>query len=567
MIDLSLSTITLVAYSKILLVISILGLILILKYSKNKAWHLALLSSASLAAFYLILAYPLKKMWWGNNGDEIFIGSFLTQVLKGQAFSDFYYHSLPPFYPPLYFWLTGGLSRFLADNAITANKIGVLSTIILWFSGIYLWLKLYYQLIKNKLSQTDEIIRNNWFYFLSPLLFFFLMDFNDIILKPYETLPALCLVLLVVLIHNALDDERWSIKEYLFLGISGGVLFLSYYFWWFMAIPSLFLLAILGKNKIRGISRIIKIGLIMFAVSAIYLIPLFLSYLNGIENWQALFFIPKDFATFVPYLHFSWKTIIFIIGILALIIYRSRKTIQSSLAIILFAYAYQFISIILFTVGKNPLQAAKPFLFLGSATISIAAAYLMIDLWKNHIHKISEKQKNSLIIFLIVISLPFLPMISFIDDPVVLMQIEKDQQYPSAYYLSQDLQKQVENYQAKTWLSSGIPEINMYLPLHYFIAHNPHFSHHAAKYSERLAVINNLSQSSPEESQHIINQTEIDALLLYKNNDKDYYPFFFWQDNYPNGGKELLIEVPKINLDTLNWNKVFENSEWLIFVK
>lgn len=153
------------------------------------------------------------------------------------------------------------------------------------------------------------------------------------------------------------------------------------------------------------------------------------------------------------------------------------------------------------------------------------------------------------------------------DEPIAANQIENDLQKPAIYYLAQEIKKNAPDYLDKTWLSSGAPEINVYAPLHYFLAHNPHFSHPAAKYSERLSIIKKLSQTSPEEFKNEINQTPIDALLLYNGKNSATYPLFLWEDNYPNGGKETRIDIPKENISMLNWQKKYENWEWIIYIK
>ena len=158
-------------------------------------------------------------------------------------------------------------------------------------------------------------------------------------------------------------------------------------------------------------------------------------------------------------------------------------------------------------------------------------------------------------------------MTKFMDDVVLRSQLEKDLKTPSAFYLAPKIKESTPDYLERTWLSSGIPEINAYLPIHYFVAHNPHFSHHAAKYSERLEVVKELAKADVQKFSDIMNESEIDALLLYKEKDSSSYPLFFWQDNYPNGGKELKINILKENVDALGWDKAYEDKEWVIFLK
>ncbi len=563
--EISFQALNIIAYSKVLLVIAFVSYLLVLRY-KNRTWLLALLASVFLSAFYLILSFNFKKMWWGNNGDEIFIISFLSQSLLDNPLKDFFYHSLPAFYPPLYFWLTGIVSRPFVSNAISAAKIGLAITLFLWFIGTYYFQKIY-QYISEKKIGTKLFSFNSRYFFIVPLLYLFILDFNDIILKPYETLPALLLVILIGFIAESFSCQKWSIKEYLFFAISGGLLFLSYYFWWFIAIPALFALVIFSENKILNLKRLIIIGLGIFLVAAIYIIPLFLSYLNGMENWQALYFVPTDFSNFFPFSILSWKGILMLIGLIGLVINYRKPFFRANLFILISCYLYQFVSIILFLSSKSPLQAAKPFLFLATATLVIGASKLLMDAWFKYIAPLSGGKRYIASVVILIFSLSFWPMASFMDDPVVRRQIDINLEFPASYYLANNIMDNVNEPEKRTWLSSGVPDINAYIPMKYFISHNPHFSHHAAKYSERLSFVDKLSNLNEEEFITSINNSEIDALLLYKQGDVDYFPIFFWQDNYPNGGKEGLIKIAKEKVYGLNWEMAYEDSQWLVYLK
>ncbi len=102
-----------------------IGLGLILFFKLKKPILLVTLIAAFLATTYLVLIYQAKVTWWGLQGDEIFVTAFLEKVAFGQPFSDFFYSGLPPFYPPLYFWLIGGLAYLLKFNGIQAAQLGV----------------------------------------------------------------------------------------------------------------------------------------------------------------------------------------------------------------------------------------------------------------------------------------------------------------------------------------------------------------------------------------------------------------------------------------------------------
>jgi len=567
--ELSLTTLNILAVSKIIL-FAYLGITIFLIWKNNKPyWHLITITLA-MAAFYFVLAIKLQKMFWGDNGDEVFIFAFLTKVLHGQYFSDFYYSWLPPFYPPLYFWLTGTIARLFTQNGIQAAKVGVLGALITWFIGTYFWQKLYWQKVAKK-EENKEIHKSPWFWLLLPMIFLITLDFDTIILKPYETLSALGSIILIGLIAESLEWDKWRWPNYLFLGLSSGLLFLTYYFWWFILIPAFIVLALLTKQKRKNISRLIILGLIIFAVAAIYLAPLILSYCKyGLQNWQAAFFVPQDLTTFTPWLNLSLKTIIFVLGLTGLIFFTKQKFIKASLITFIFCYVYQLANIIVFVFGHKPAQASKPFLFLGTACLAVGATYLLIHAYQKYISHLKIESQKLTVIAAVIIFLPLLPMIKFIDDPVILKQVETDFKAPATKYLSTKIANEIPDYQTRTWLSSGAPELNAYLPLSYYIAHNPHFSHQAVIYSQRLGLVAKLTETSkPEDFMTLINKTEpqVSGLILYNDNESKNYPLFFWQDNYPNGGKELRLDLNKNLISEKYWVKKFQDKDWTIFIR
>lgn len=566
--ELGFTTLKIIAASKIILFIFAI-LLLLAVFKKNKPWIYSIMITFAISVFYFVLSNPMQKMFWGNNGDEVFIFSFLSKVLAGDYFKDFYYSWLTPFYPPLYFWITGTIAKIFTQNGISAAKIGTLLILLIWFVGPYVFQKLFWALDQEK--QKISITKSSWFWMLSPIIFFLMLDFDAIILKPYETLPALFCVLLAGMIAESLDWTRWTWKNYLFIGISGGLLFLTYYFWWFVLIPSIFILILLSKNKLKNILRMVISGLILFAISAPYLIPLIYSYTKyGIENWQAAFFVPQDLSTFMPWGIWSLKSLLFIAGLAGLIISKA-KFIKASLITFVVCYLYQFLNIVAFISGKKSALAAKPFLFLGSASLAVGAAYLVIYLFQKYTTKLEPKFQRLIVIILILVFLPLVPMAKFIDDPVAQSQIEKDLEVPKLRFLAQVIQQSVPSYKNRIWLSSGAPELNAYVPLTYYIAHNPHFSHQAVGYSNRLKQIEQMSEArTPDEFMTIISAGSprpIDSLLLYYDKSMNAYQISFWQDNYPNGGKDFKIGLPAELIDVKYWEEKYNDGKWRIYLK
>lgn len=552
-----------VAWSKVLLAAGGAAIAYIL-LRRPKPWLFATLLSVLAVTFYLLLVWPLQRMWWGNNGDEMFILAYLSQVLKGNPWNDFYYHGLPQFYPPLYFWVTGLVSRLFAQNAITATKFGVAATFGLWFLGTYGVMRIF-----DRHVATDTKDKNrSWWWVLIPLVFLFLLDFSDVFLKPYKTLPGLGVVLWIGLFAREIAAKRWGPRMYAFFGISGGLLFLTYYFWWFMAIPAMLVLAFGTANRRAALARFCGIGAIMLLFSLPYIVPLLLSYQGGMENWQAFYFHLDDFRTWIPFGDWGWRMPLALLGFSGLILLRRDPFVRGNLYLLGFAYLYQGASVLLYLVGQHPLQAANPFKFLANAALAVGAVAAGQWLWDKHVAPRGETFRRGTVAVLLITSLPLWPMTLFLDGEVTHLRLVESLPPSQMAALAPKLAAAVPDWERRTWLTSGTPDLNAYLPIHYFVAHNPHFSHHAARYGERFEAIERLAAAgTAAQFADVLSETPIDALLFWRNDAPDHYPFFFWDDNYPNAAKEGKRIFFRTAVDGLGWTKAYEDGSWIIYLK
>ena len=216
-------------------------------------------------------------------------------------------------------------------------------------------------------------------------------------------------------------------------------------------------------------------------------------------------------------------------------------------------------------------QAQKPFPLLPAAALALALSYGAVELWHHKIANWPLKNRKLLSLFTVVLFWSLLPWHGFIDNKEVLTQLEKDLAVPTAKNLAEKIKIAVPDYEQRTWLSSNLPELGAYLPLSYSIAYNPHFSHQAVKYSERLAILE--LAINAETSEEFLDQLDrikigrVDALLLYKTKDQKNYPLFFWQDSFPNGGREQVLYLPSNLIDEKNWQKIDVDKEWRVFIR
>lgn len=571
----SLQTLSILALSKLLLAI-FFGLFLLGFCRKYRPIYFLSIFGGLIVLFYIVLAKDSQRMWWGTVGDELLVSGYLGHVMFGDAGKDFYYAWLPNFYPPLYFWVTGFVSKFLVHSGIAAAKVGIIGTFIIWFWGTYYWQKLFWTKIFTGEKNNFPLISHKWFFALLPIFLLLISDFDALLLKPYEALAALLSVIWLIFWSVLSLEAKWTKNQYLFLGISSGLLFLLFYFWWFILLPLIFVLALKATDKKTQLKRFVINSALMALVSAVFWLPLLISFIKyGIENWQAKFFVFPDLFTFNPWSAISWRAMLLLLGLAGLVyFYKKNIAIKSIAGVLVFSYLYQLVSLLLYLVGYHPVQAYKPFMFLGGAALVVGLTIMSMHIFS----LVKEKyQKQSSIIFLVFLVVIFsqVPLIRWLDDPVIIRQIENDLQADDrSQQLAADIRQYVPDYKSRTWLTSGTANLNAYLPLSYYIAFSPHFSHQAAQYSQRLADVMAMSEAeSPVDFMNIINQgkePQIDSLLFYDEQtnvvDGD-FTLFFWADRYPNGGQDLLIKIPKGNISKQDWEEVYIKNNWHIFLK
>ena len=541
--NIAIQTLQSISLTKILMILTLV-LLWVIRKNKDDKWYF--LTSASIILLYTIIAYPLKNFFWGGAGDELFVGAGLQKSLSLDFFKDFYYSGLPPFYPPLYFWVVGGLSSLMTASAITAGKIGVVITLGLWF--FIPWV------VYKKSNQEHPYL------LLLPLISLTVIPFQDIITKPYEAISALGIVLwFAFLIKN--KELNW--KKILFFGISGGLLFITYYFWWFVILLAWIIYTILNSeiNFKEKIKQWFGVGIIMIATVSIYLIPLLNSYLKfGLENWQGRHLVPFDFTTFNPF-NTVVLSLVTLLAIYSLVKFNTNKIVKACLFIILASVGYQFFNHLAFVFGLSPMQMLKPFHFLVTITLSLLAGFGIHELY----HKFEDKYNLKFIGLIIFFLLS--PFVIFLDNPNIQARLSESLKPNQGYELAQVV-KAIPNLNEKIFLSSGTPSLNLFIPMNYFIAHNAHFSHHASLYSKREEVVKNLSEAtSANEFLMILNSTDINSMILFLDEKNQTFPINLYIDNWPNGGKEIQYNIKKEYIDELNWSQIYNKDNWVIITK
>lgn len=507
------------------------------------------------AAAYAIMIWQARLPWRGLVGDEIFVIAFLQKVAAGYFWSDFFYSSLPPFYPPLYFWLVGGLGWLLQLHGINTGHLGVLLVLSLTPLLVYLW-------------QRSRKPDNLWLLILVPLMVFVVKDWSVIIVKPYEFISAVLAVLWTISILEDIYYHRLDKAKSFFYGISGGLLFMTFYFWFFIILLAVGIFKLMVDTEfVYYFKQLSLIGLVIFLVTLPFILPLGTTYWQfGAENWQPGWFIPEYLDTYLPFLSLSVFGLIAVVALVTFVWLRELIVVRALGSLLLACYLWQGVSLFTIYFWDTPFLPSKPFEFLGGAILSITAAYGVSAFLK-------VKVKNQAFrLMVVVIGLGLLalqlPFGYFFTSKIGYNLALMKQHLPEEDINLFENLKKVDDLGELTVLSSGVPEMSALLPLDYYISHNIHFSHPAANWSQRYYFVNQLAHSPDAQSFYqTLRQApfdQIDALLLFKG--EGFYPINFWIDNYPLGGRAVEIRVAANLLDEQYFVKVFEDRHF-VFLK
>lgn len=536
--------------------ILVLGLFFI---AKNKKPYLLIVGASVFSALtYAILTLHHQLLWWGLQGDEIFVGAFMQTISGGYFFSDFFFHSLPPFYPPLYFWLVGGIGYIFGFNGVQSARMGVFFTLLLLPSIIYIWQKLHWRKYNKKPSAWQQTV-----ICLSVLI---VADWSSIIFKPYEYASAVLAVFWIVFLLYDVYFRRLDWKNILFYGIVGGLLVMTFYFWFLPLLISVLIFKLLVKTKHSYFyGKLTLVAIVTAVVSFVYTVPLFKSYIfNGAENWQPAFFIPSYLDYFTPFQQISVYGMMMFAGLVTIFFLWKRIIIKALSSILIASYLWQLINFITIILWHAPFLPNKPFLFLTSATLSITGGYGISVVIRKYLPK--SQRIPAFMLLWTLLSIQLLGG-TFIDNEIV-----RERMSESKNPLSQDKRElisalqRVEGISDMVILSSGLPDISSYIPLNYYVSYNAHFSHPASHFSERSGFVKILSFQKDAESFYnaIITAPgdSIDALLFYKAGG--FYPVFFWYDNYPNGVKGEQVDIAESLIESRYFDTVFEDKNYIL---
>ena len=543
----------------------IVGSVLIWKKAKDY-WFLLLYTILSALAYY-IFANDMQLMFWGLRGDELTIAA-MYEKMSHLPWKDFSYSNFTAFYPPLFFCLFGFLGSLLDFNGVQMAKLAAFVSLFLFPWLIYFIQKWYWNEKKEDINLPHKLV-----FFLTPIIISLFIDWDAFVQKPYELLSVALSILWISFLVLDIRRKSFGWKSFLIYGITGGIIFMTYYLWLvFGAIAiSFYALSVPKKEQIRFYLRLLGVGVITLLVSSPYIFPLIATYqVNGSENWQTILITSKGISLYAPMFEFvSLKSFLMLGGFFSLLFFYKREYIKILFFIFLSSYIWQTVGFLTVLLFDTPIQEFKGFYFLNRTVLAFALAYGIGELWGflKKTKSFNKFEKPVLLVALLFLSTQMF-FGFFIDNPKVQSRLVESRFLSAPIadlvkFLEED--KEIEQ---KTILHSGIVELNAFLPINNFIYFNQHNSHPAALFSGRLSFIKNLSLSGNAEEFYNLSSSNfyspIDRFILYKK-DQGIYNLAFEIDNFPNLSKGLVVEIKKDLIVEPFFTKVYENKEYVVW--
>jgi len=500
--------------------------------------HYDLLVSVLSVAFIIAVSwvtYNTVGTLGGLSDDNYISISMFTTFIHTWRNEDFTFAGLSSFYPYYFHYFFAKLGALFS---LSAQNIFKYSAII----SFYLMLVLSFLLWKQLSKPSEAFV-----YFLAGIA---ILTVAKIFRKPYEFLIMFIIIPWWIIYIASHKDKM---KDAILGGALGGVFFGVYYYWFFpLTIASIYIFFEKWKNQQFSFD-VIKYYSVLIIVFLIFASPYLLPYIYdllmvGAEPQQNRWFHVSHLDWLPLQGINSFQDLSFYIG-LAYLIYNREQFIAKHLLIIL-AASYLWVLLGHFAIINNtPVLYIKLLMFI--------QILLTLGFFGGILHTVYQlKIKKNVIIFILLIYsvAPLFKDISHQHDSRI-KQLALNSK-PAQITQNPHLLSLIEG---KILLAarSKIFTLNPFVYVHFFTEMHSHYAHPAALTTQRLAFLNQLSQSD----------NYAFVIWMLKNNRfsaidyiwLDQYTLHITHDNFPNDLKELYIHFKPELFKQLNAVNEFQD--------
>lgn len=481
---------------------------------------------STLAVFHTLKNTPYAIP--GVNVDGTFITAAITKFATFSTYTDFTYKDLPSFYPPLYFYLLGKAAALLSIEPYRMVKYGLIATVFLIpFITRMLWARLGSLTLAALMPFVFLVYPVNWE-------------------KPAEWLSlVLFLPWWLIFVEGVTSQRIRSRLGWLLTGgIIGGIIFQTYYYWFFIGGVSLltaYLLVRLAPCHAASLDRTHlwnKLLMLSSAAlfSAIYWLPLLSSIARAgsIESFQNRLMFQELVPMQIPFMNLTANGAFALGGLVYLAFAFQRDRLAFVLFNLLIA-AYLWVGLgYMGIVTDFPLLNFKTYELI-NYILPVAAVLGLVYLRRDY--PAIGRQGQTVVATLAVGVLLFTGQ-SFVQDfahhPGLKLTFET--KYPDR--LIADFKSTTGNTFTGTTLLSDTP-LPYYLPVYSFLAWDAHYSHPAAHFSQRATFLKQLSSVHDPTlfAAALMNNRydRIDTIVFDRSKAKDTLSFSYIKNNFPWG--------------------------------
>ncbi len=520
---------------KICLVLFLVFSLIALFSKKIKPWYFMLGSGLIMGLAYYFLSKNLAIPFWGLKGDELTISAMYTTFSQIGLGSDFSYHNLPPFYPPLFFWLTVILGKFLSLSAIGMAKLGGLLAFTFFPIALYLIQKLYW---KNE----DKIKNLEITLISAPFLIMLFVNVDEIFGKPYELFTSASALYWLMFFYLEVKKPNFSWLKIFIFGISGALIFMTYYLWIIFIVIALSLVGLTIKKEAqwRFFALCFSVLSLTIIFSLPFLFPLVSSYLKyGTENWQTGFFTIDNINWRTLFFEkLDWKNLLMFLGFASIVFNYKDDKAKPLIACLVTVYLWWFMGLVTLSFFKVPMQEFRGFSYFMPMILAIGLSFGLTQIWTIlDSYKFGNRLKLVIAFSGILLFVNYSLMGSFLDDPIVRERLVESRILEERF---QKLSAYLKTQTGDPITLNSIPELVAFVPINNFIYFNQHNSHPAANFSQRYEHVKDLARSKNADEFYKKSQTspfgKIDRFILYRTGNR--FPLFYHTDKMMTGIEE-----------------------------
>jgi len=481
----------------------------------------------------------------GISGDYGFRTSYVTKLANTSTPVDFTYKNLPAFYPPLYFYVLGGISSLIKIEPYKMLRFGLFgAAFVIPFLTYGLW----------------RHVVDEW----TALIVTFGILLQQIWTSPHEWISLAMFVpwWLHYVLEAPKSTSRYAIAQRVAIGgLLGSIIFQMYYYWFFVGLVSVFvepfLLSHAGSGgKVKIPARIVN-KVSVFASTALFSAGYWLPCLHsmyrsgGWESLQSRYFAQSHATLPLPFFEFSVQGVILLAGLIYLLMTMHKDSISFGLFTLLSACYVWFL------VGYVGVLLGRPLLSIRADVLEEYVLYIAALLALKRL--LSEKLIDTSV------GLPIRRATAILTGSLFLLAGQTmlkdlshheylkgtfDTKYPNRL-LGAFREITQGRYREKVILTNH-SEIPIYLPVYSFLAWNAYYSHPAGLFRDRVTFLEEISRLDDERlfALALINNPydKIDYVMLPSQGDS--LVLRFYDDNFPNTGKWKSISFPRFLFDS-----------------